>query len=111
MGLHPTKIRAEGHRMLLASRFGTGRLLVGNVPGDHCGEVNATAMKYARGSWEAPMNSVAHVHAVLAPPIFSELEELEAIPSQSCRACLKKSKDCPECAYRDSTLSLHQLPA
>ena len=109
VGLHPTTVRTEGHRRLMRSQFGSGLLLVGNVPGDRCGEVNATAMSYARGSWDSPVGSVAHVHAVLAPPVFSELEELEATPSQSCRACTRKSKECPECAFRDGTLSLQEL--
>ena len=32
-------------------------------------------------SWERPAEGVAHVHAVLAPLVFAELEELEAVPS------------------------------
>ena len=36
VGLHPSKVRTVGHRMLMQSQFGTGHLLVGNVPGDHC---------------------------------------------------------------------------
>ena len=73
VGLHPSKIRTVGHRMLMSSQFGTGRLLVGNVPGNHCGAVNATAMRYARGSWEVPEERVNHVRVASSPSLFEEL--------------------------------------
>merc|ERR1711867_316802 len=109
VGLHPVKVRAVGHRMLLSSQFGTGRLLVGNVPGDRCGAVNATAMRYARGSWEAPTHEVAHVRTLAADRIFEELQDLEAEPLSSCRACVRRTKDCPECSYRGGSLTLQEL--
>merc|ERR1711867_76616 len=109
VGLHPVKVRAVGHRMLLASQFGTGQLLVGNVPGDRCGAVNATAMRYARGSWEAPSHEVAHVRVASSPLLFEELEDLDVEPLSSCRACVRRSKDCPECSFRGGSLTLQEL--
>merc|ERR1711867_414074 len=109
VGLHPVKVRAVGHRMLLSSLFGTGHLLVGNVPGDRCGAVNATAMRYARGSREAPEHEIAHVRTMDAENLFEELRDLEAEPLSSCRACLKRTKDCPECSYRGGSLTLQEL--
>ena len=109
VGLHPTDIRTVGNRRLLSSQFGTGHLLVGHVPGDKCGEVNATAMRYARGSWDMPAQSVAHVS--LAPPTveFEEMMDLETAPLRSCRACVRHSKDCAECSFRGGSLTLQEL--
>ena len=109
VGIHPTEVRTVGNRRLLQSQFGTGMMIVGNVPGDRCGEVNATATRYARGSWEVPQESVAFVHAVIERPAFEELQELEPEPLGSCRACQTRAKDCPECSFRGGTLTLQEL--
>merc|ERR1711867_413581 len=77
VGIHPTEVRTVGNCRLLQSQFGMGKLIVGNVPGDRCGEVNATATKYARGSWDVSEESVAFVHAALQRPAFDDLEELQ----------------------------------
>ena len=53
-----------------------------HVPGNHREAVNATAMRYARGSWEAPAEQVAHVRTVAPSSVFEEPEALEGVQQQ-----------------------------
>ena len=105
VGLHPVAVRTVGNKRVLSSKFGSGGLLVGAVPGHTSMELNANAIKLAQGTWDPPIEATIS-HAAAQVPQFIELQDLEPVPLASCRSCTKISEDCPMCSFR---LTLEEL--
>ena len=70
VGLHPVTIRSEGNQRLLNTKFGVGKLLVGCVPGTEVQQVNASAARLSRGSWDKPVNGVVHRVQAWPAPLY-----------------------------------------
>merc|ERR1711867_225715 len=63
VGLHPVEESTIDNTRLLRSRFGTGRILVGVMPGERGCTLDANAVRLAQGTWEEPPDSVTISHA------------------------------------------------
>ena len=112
-----------------------GKLLVGCVPGVDSQQVNATAARLSRGSWEAPAEGLVHRVQVefrptpIVPPLQAPLKDREARevsvlgcaqpvetlqeelqdeppnPLRVCRACKEIARQCEQCNFRAQGLS------
>merc|ERR1711867_57671 len=101
---HPTDLTTVGSQRLMKSRFGSGRMLVGVVPGGEGMVMSVEVMHVSRGSWELPVGAtLVRQQDKLAH--FFELDDMEADPLALCRTC----KGCASCTFRASTMSPLEL--
>ena len=100
VNLHPTAIATRGDQRLLESGFGTGRILVGAVPGRPEQGLHVHAVMLTGARWSLPPGAIVSKLEDRLPSLL-ELEDLQPMVQPLCRTC----KGCSSCSFRGSTFT------